>query len=109
MQDDAISTLRQYRFNENAEQFVKEVHEAVLEHITEAPALKFAQTETRGSSVNSNNFNLNFNISNTNSKPPVTQTPTVNRRSRNRPYVTTDQPKTLNSMPQAINLNMSIL
>lgn len=66
MQEDAISTLRQYRFNENAEQFVKEVHEAVLEHVTEAPVLKFAQTETRGNPVNSNNFNLNFNISNTN-------------------------------------------
>ena len=35
MQDDAIFTLRQYRFDENAEQFVKQVHEAVQDQVNE--------------------------------------------------------------------------
>ena len=35
MQDDAIFTLRQYRFDENAELFVKQVHEAVQDQVNE--------------------------------------------------------------------------
>ena len=41
MQDDAIFTLRQYRFDENAESFVKQVHEAVQDQVNDQPEFGF--------------------------------------------------------------------
>ena len=52
LQDDAKNTLLQYRFDKNAEQFVKDVHDAVQDQVNQIPrSNKVKQSEPRKDAV----------------------------------------------------------